>query len=249
MKPVLIDFGYVRIYSYGLFLALAFIVALFISRKVAKEKGIDPDLMYNLVFLSAISGVAGGRLTYVFYHWNDYASDPISIFYLWQGGLSVFGGFALALVVDSIWVLYNKLSWLKVADVAGVAMPLGIAIARIGCFLNGCCYGVMTNGPFGVVFPALGETVKRHPTQIYELIYSLLIFSFVWVFRHRTSNDGDLFFSFLISYSFFRFLNEFIRVNPPFFLGLTGSQWVSLLAIVASLSYFLIWRGERKRKL
>lgn len=246
MKPVLIDFGAIKIYSYGLFLAVAFILALLVSRKIARERGIDPDFMYDLVFLSAISGVIGGRLSYVLYHWSDYASSPVSIFYLWEGGLTVFGGFALALIVDSVWVIYKKLPWLKVADLAGAAMPLGIAVARVGCFLNGCCYGVVTGSSIGVVFPVLKDSLTRHPTQIYELLYSLLIFSFIWIFRKRLTQEGDIFFSFLISYSFFRFLNEFIRVNPPFFFELTGSQWVSILAIITSLSYFLIWREKGK---
>ncbi len=247
MKPVLINFRTIKIYSYGLFLAIAFILALFISRKIARERGVDPDLMYDLVFLSAVSGIIGGRLSYVLYHLSDYVSSPVSVFYLWEGGLSVFGGFALALIIDSLWVIRKKLSWLKIADIAGVAMPLGIAVARIGCFLNGCCYGVVTKSALGVVFPALNDSLARHPTQIYELIYSLLIFSFIWLFRHQFKTEGDIFFSFLISYSFFRFLNEFIRVNPPFLLGLTGSQWVSILAIVASLSYFLVWREKRRK--
>lgn len=247
MKPILFDFGAIKVYSYGLFLALAFLASLIVARKAAKEKNLDPDLMYDLVILSALFGVIGGRVSYVAYNWKEYAGNPLSILYFSQGGLTIYGGFALALLVGSVWVFYKRLSWFMVADIVALAMPLGIAIARVGCFLNGCCYGTATEGPFGVVFPALSDFIRRHPTQIYELIYALAIFFFLWSFRMRFTRDGDIFFSFIGIYGFFRIFNEFLRVNPDFFLGLTGSQLVSVLAIAISLGYFLIWRGRSKK--
>jgi phosphatidylglycerol:prolipoprotein diacylglycerol transferase len=246
VKPVLIDFGWLKIYSYGLMLSLGFVAALIISRRIAREKGMDPDLVYDLVIISAIAGIIGARISYVAYNWEIYAPDPLAALNLTQGGLTIYGGVVLALIAVTIWVLLKKLDWFVTADVAAVGMPLAIAIGRIGCYLNGCCYGKPTDSFLGVVFPVLHDGLARHPTQLYEVAYSLVIFAILYVFRAHFTRDGGLFFAFLGLYGIFRFANEFLRVNPPLLLGLSGSQLVSIGTVLASAAFFLWPRSAEK---
>ncbi len=237
MQPILFEWGPIRIFAYGFFLALAFLVGLLVARSEARRKGLDPDLMYDLVLLSAVGGIIGGRLAFALSSWDVYRNDPISIVYLWEGGLSSYGGIALAVPLVTVWARRKGLRWGVIADIAGLAIPLGIAVARIGCFLRGCCCGTPTNGPFGIVFPALGDELARHPTQLYELAYSMALFILLWKMRSKFTRDGDIFFTFLGGYGFFRFLNEIIRTNPSFALGLSGSQWASILAMAVAVAY------------
>jgi phosphatidylglycerol:prolipoprotein diacylglycerol transferase len=132
----------------------------------------------------------------------------------------------------------KKLNWFDVADSIALGLPLGFAIGRIGCFLNGCCYGIACKSPVSVVFPVLRDGLPRLPAQLFESAYSLVIFALLLVINRRYSNRGLLFFSFSLLYGFFRFLNEMIRVNPKIIFGLSGSELVSFMMVVASLVYF-----------
>lgn len=109
---------------------------------------------------------------------------------------------------------------------------VGIAIGRIGCFLRGCCYGVHTELPWGVDF---GDGVLRHPTQIYEIIFLIFMLIFINIKFKNKPKAGSLFDIFMITYFFYRFVVEFIRVEPELFLTLTMFQWISIVIII----YFL----------
>jgi phosphatidylglycerol:prolipoprotein diacylglycerol transferase len=250
MKPVIFSFGSIDIYAYGLMLALAFLVGTLVARTEALRRGLKVDLVYDVALGAAVGGIVGARFFYVAYYWELYAANPLRALAVWEGGLVFYGGlFGGATVVLAISYLKNY-PLEDLADLVGLVLPLGIAITRIGCFLNGCCYGKPTQLPWGVVFPGLGE-VARHPTQIYELLYTLIIFIFLWVFKDRLKR-GHLFAYFLVFYSFCRFFNEFLRVNPSFLWGLTGSQVVSLIIFFASLTFLTYNRvfqtGERREE-
>lgn len=247
MRPVLIDFGVFRIYSYGLFIALGFAAAVFLSVYRAHKENLNPEAVIDIAIYAIIGGVIGARLSYVVYYWDYFSSNPISALYLWEGGLTSFGGFIGGGLAASLFVYLRRLNWLKVADVVAYGLPVGIAIGRIGCFFNGCCYGIETNCPIGVVFPVLGDGVAHLPTQIFESIYSLVIFAVIAAVASRPHKQGDLFFLFTGLYGFFRFLNEFVRVNPDLVFGLSGSQLMSIMFMAAAVIYFIAG-GKARRK-
>ncbi|MCK4776747.1 MAG: prolipoprotein diacylglyceryl transferase [Actinomycetia bacterium] len=238
MHPVLIKIGPFIIYSYGFFLALAFLAVLIIGRKELQRKGHDADLMYDLVLWTAVGGIIGARIFYVAYNWDVFTVAPIEALFLWNGGLALYGGIIGSITAVLILVYVKNLQFGMVADIAGICAPLGIAIGRIGCLFNGCCYGRITSKPWGLIFPEI-DNFTRHPTQIYEIIYALAIFAFIWFIRKRIYTNGDLFFLFILLYSIFRFLNEFLRVNPDFIFGMSGSQIVSIMFFIASSIFFL----------
>ena len=139
----------------------------------------------------------------------------------------------------------KRLPAAQVADMAAPALAMGAAIGRIGCFLNGCCYGKLTNIAWAI--PLNGQL--RHPTQLYDMAYNLIIFGVLWDIRKRVTREGLLFWLFLLMYSVGRFGVEFFRVNPRILAGLSGSQIFSLILFLVSAGVIVFkykpWLGKK----
>jgi len=154
-----------------------------------------------------------------------------------------YGGLLVALPVTCGVIKKMKLPAGAVVDAIGLALPLGIAIARVGCFLNGCCYGKPSGLPWAVTFP--GTTTPVHPTQLYEMILDLAIFAFLlWVRRYLT-RDGDLFFMSLASYAVVRFFMEFFRAHTEPGAGLFF-QLLSVAIFIVAVG-LLLYRRQKAR--
>ena len=154
MRPELIP-GW-PIHSYGLMLVVAFYSAYFIARWRARREGIDPERMTDILLIAAVSGIVGARVLYII-QYRDQIKGVLDFFAIWKGGLVFYGGLILAIISLSIYVARKKLPLWKVADAAAPAIMIGLAIGRIGCFLNGCCWGERAedNFPLAVRFPKL----------------------------------------------------------------------------------------------
>lgn len=236
MYPVLFKIGPITIYSYGVMLAVAFLVATFLARRRAIAEGFDGDAIIDLGLYLIISGIIGARLFYVLLNLKYYRDNPLEVLMIWKGGLVWYGGLMLAILV-AIWFLRaKKLPVLKTADLIVPYVALGQAIGRIGCFLNGCCYGKPTSLKLGISFhPA---QVPVHPTQLYEAAAMFFIYL---ILRVRKVANGSTLFLYLILYSLFRFLNEFLRGdNPQVLLGLTFSQVISIVILAVTI---ILWRS------
>lgn len=168
--------------------------------------------------------------------------DCFAALKFWQGGLTFYGGF-LAAIVTSVWVSRKKrMGILRVADLIAPYTALGLAFGRIGCFLNGCCYGSPTDLPWGVHFPHRSGPV--HPTQLYETLGALALFFVLrWGVAPRQQIQGRVFGALLAGYGVFRFLLEFLRDDARgAFLSISTSQWVSL-PLIAIGAWLLVRRG------
>ncbi len=234
MYPILIKIGQFTIYSYGFFLAIAFLVSFFLVKAEVKRKGFKTEITYDLILLAIIGGIIGARLNYVLSDLNFFRQRPLAIIGIGSTGLSglVFlGGVIGGTIAILIYIWIKKLPVWKIGDIAAPALAMGAAIGRVGCFFNGCCYGVLTTLPLGVNFFDL----PRHPTQIYSSIYNLFIFSVVWGIREKVEKDGFLLWLYILLYSFFRFLIEFIRVNPDFIWIFSRSQLATAVLFVIAL--------------
>lgn len=238
MYPVLIRIGPFSIHSYGLMIAIAFLVGIIVSLYYAKKEGIKEEVILDLAIYVIIAGLIGSRFLYVIGQWDQYKDNLLEIFMVQRGGLVFLGGFLLALLVV-VWYARRKgVPLLKLCDALAPGTALGYAIARIGCFLNGCCFGLPTNVPWAVVFPPgslaysyfPGEHI--HPTQLYSSASMFLVFFIVLVLYRRKKYDGYIFFCWIVLYSIYRFLVEFLRYSPIHWLGLTPSQWIVLSAAV-----------------
>lgn len=248
MYPVLIRIYGIPIYSYGLFLALAFLVCVILVLRRAVSIGIAPHHILDLCLYTIISGIIGARLLYVVLNWDYYIIHPAEILLLNKGGLDFYGGFILALIIAVLFVKKRRLPLLEISDIIILYLPLGQAIGRIGCFLNGCCYGRPTDLIFGVQFPPyslpsqqFGSNHFIHPTQIYSSIIDLFIFIILDLrIKHKRFN-GQIVLDYMFIYGTARFLLEYLRAdNPAVFCGLSIPQIVSILMIITALVFGII---------
>jgi len=214
MRPVLFHIGSFPVYSYGVMLFLAFMAAVFVARSELNRRGLDGSSIYLIAAVAAITGVIGARIFYVLGNLDTFSGNWGQIFDINMRGLVFYGGLALAVPSCLLLIRYLKLPLGAVSDAIGLAIPLSLAIARVGCFLNGCCGGKTSGLPWAVTFP--GSPVAVHPTQIYEMILDLLAFLFLLWVRKRLRRDWDLFLLSIASYGLIRFVVEFFRyhVNP-----------------------------------
>jgi len=139
--------------SYGVMLVIGFLAAVWLIRRLSKKITPDPQLVTNAALYALIAGVLGARLFYVFHYFEQFRYEPMKIFAIWQGGLELLGGVLLAILVLLLYMRYHKLPIRKYLDILAIGLMLALAIGRIGCFLNGCCYGKPTGINFGVTYP------------------------------------------------------------------------------------------------
>lgn len=244
MHPDLFKFGALTIHSYGVMMALAFSAGIAVSIIFGKREGLNTEKVFDGVLWVMISSIIGARVFYVVEFWENF-KDTREIFMLWQGGLVFYGGLTFAIAALIVWSKKNKLSVFKILDIAAPAAALGYAIGRIGCFLNGCCYGVPADLPWAAKFPNLIDA--RHPTQLYSSFSGLDIFLALIILYNFKKFDGQIFSLGLIFYSVYRFFIEFFRENPRYILGLSEAQLISIgLFLLMAVIYAILYRKATK---
>lgn len=256
MHPFLFDitvFGlHIRPPSYGVFLALAFSTAYFVSLYRAAKIGEDPKHIENLFLLVVLGSVVGARLFHVLFEEPGYyAAHPEKIIAVWEGGYTLYGAMLAAILAMFLYCRGKKIDYLNFMDIAAAATAIGISIGRFGCFLAGCCWGKPTQCILGVTFShpltfAGIKTTPVHPTQLYESFGALLLFFyFHWRFNRR-QYKGQIFFHGLLLYPVLRFLIEYFRGDEYRGYILHGllsySQLVSLAMIPFGIAGVLIYR-------
>lgn len=228
MHPVLFNLWKYPVYSWGLSLALAFVVGTFYAAAVGKKRGIHPDNIIDLALIICIASIIGARLLHVVLNLQSYINYPASVLHMRDGGLSYFGGLGAGVLAGYVYCRVKKLSVGKVADIAAPAVALGYAIVRIGCLLNGCCYGEQTTVAWALA--AGRDGLLRHPTQIYSAIYSLIIFGLLTMVEARKKFEGQVLWMYVGLYSVARFIVEFWREGVrDYFAPLTATQVLCIL--------------------
>jgi phosphatidylglycerol:prolipoprotein diacylglycerol transferase len=256
MRPILFKVGPIPIRAYGFMLWIAIVVGLFRTVHASKRTNIKAQHVIDVVIYSILVGIITAHLTSILLDMHYYIRNPTDLINLWKGafspsgglrGLSFHGGFIGGLVAAWLYTRYKRIDFLALADLCSPGLALSYGIARIGCFLNGCCYGIPTNLPWGVRFhldPIYGSmTPPSHPTQLYAFVASIAVFYILTRIEKRRRYVGQVFFSYLALYSVYRFFIEFLRkgVTAQVALwGLTQAQIVSLvvLAFVVPLLWF-----------
>ncbi|CAH1211492.1 phosphatidylglycerol--prolipoprotein diacylglyceryl transferase [Candidatus Nitrotoga sp. BS] len=251
--PVAIHLGPLAVHWYGLMYLLAFMLFLLLGKmrtRILNRPGWDEKMMDDLLFYGILGVVLGGRLGEVlFYNPGYYASHPLEILAVWQGGMSFHGGFLGVLVAMALFARLHKLPWLQLMDFIAPLVPLGLGAGRIGNFINAELWGRPTNVAWGMVFPNVDD-LSRHPSQLYEFaLEGLLLFALLWLYSSKPRPVGAVSGLFLIGYGSFRFLVEYTR-NPDdgifglMSLGISMGQWLSLPMVIAGL--VLMLKGQRK---
>lgn len=259
--------GGAPITSFGVFMLLAFLTAGYVLRAEMKRVGEDPEKAWDFVFMAVVGGILGARGYYILLNYPRLASDPAGLIFS-RGGLVWYGGFLLA-TAFVIWeIKRQKLSVPAMADLMAPALALSYAVGRIGCFLVGDDWGRPTASAFGMRFPRgtpattvqnieqmfgitvdpelveqYGQVVPVHPTQLYEVGMSTLIFFVLWRMRDHGHAKGWLFMVWLVCAGLERFLVEFLRAKDDRFIGVLTLAQVISLAIVA----FGIWGVGKTR--
>lgn len=218
MRPVIIDIAGLEIPAYGFMLVISFLAALLYVRRYANKFGITYAMVENLAFYIMLGVIIGGRLLYVAFHWAQYENDLIGIFRIWEGGMMFFGSFIAAFLAGALYIRKEGMRVLLVSDLVAPALGLGLFFTRIGCFLNGCCFGTPSQLPWSISFPedcvagasAVGGQ-PLHPTQLYEAAFGLALFFFLHRQLGKSKSEGALFAQYLILYGGFRFGIDFIR--------------------------------------
>lgn len=241
-------FGFVK--SYGLMLDISFLVGIVLCVRRGRRHGLSTDTILSFCFAVLVSSLVGVRLFYVLTHLQEF-SPWYRAFFLWDGGLTLYGGIILAII--TVWVMCRRrgIPFLLLADVMAPALALGLGISRIGCFLSGCCYGLPTDLGWGVHFPAGCPATNQlgaqplHPAQLYSSAGGFLVFGLLLLAERRGTTTGVTFGRFLILYGLARFLVEFTRFAEARMigsLGLNGNQWFSLLMVVGGVVLLLSLR-------
>jgi phosphatidylglycerol:prolipoprotein diacylglycerol transferase len=264
VHPILFDFGPFSLHSYGLAMALAFAAAILVAMRRAKDCGLGSQFALDVSVLILIFSLVGARAAYVLTHLGEYREHPLDAISPVQHtgkigieGLILLGGVFAAFV--TIWVYARRKGkpYFAVTDLLAPPTALGIAIGRLGCFFNGCCFGLPTDVPWGIRFPAgsLAASVFPmecvHPTQLYETIFTLLIFAVLMLYDRRPRPPGRITGLLLLLYGVGRYLNELLRwyeTEMVLWRGadcrFTISQAISLVMIAAGA--LLIAKSLRK---
>ncbi|MFH2145723.1 MAG: prolipoprotein diacylglyceryl transferase [Candidatus Omnitrophota bacterium] len=245
MYPVIFRFGFINFYTYGLMAALGILTAGFLCQKHAVRVGLPRQEIIDLIFWMVIGGIIGGRLNYVVLNFDYYRFHPEDIFKIYEGGLVFYGGLFLGGVSAIVFVKRKGLLLSKTLDVISVYLPLAHAFGRIGCFLNGCCYGKRTDSSLGVFFPNMNWRV--YPTQLYSAVLLFTIFLLLFFNERKKKFEGEIFLQYLILYGLMRFFIEFMRGDNEIIAGpFTFSQIVSLIVVVGTAVVYLVRKFGRK---
>ncbi len=228
MYPVLLKIGPFTIYSYGTMVAIAFLIGIFIAKLEAIRKGVKINLVYDFSFYFLIGSIIGARIYYIlFFGLKDFLENPVSIFMIWQGGLSIHGGILGGAITGIIFSRVRRISFWCLADIVSPSVILGQAIGRIGCFLNGCCYGI-----------------SHHPTQIYELILDIAGFLLLWDLRKKMKFEGGLFLVYLMVYSVIRVIVSQFRADN-LYLWNTGIALADLNSAIIFIIAMILFIKKR----
>ncbi len=268
MNPILFTIGKFEIYSYGVLLAVSFYISLYLlikdanqppilpaseqAWKPAEKTEIDTSIILDIVFWIIISGILGGKLAYIIFNLPLYIENPLDVS-LWRGGFIFYGGFFLSLIAVFIYTRKTKLSFVLIADLFIPYVALGQAIGRIGCFLNGCCYGKPTDLAIGRVFDLSSPAgyhygaLPLHPTQLYSSLFLFILFLFLKKIRIRQKFEGETLLFYFILYPTFRFFLDFLRGDGLgiFFYRLTLFQIICAIIMISSL---VILIGKKRSK-
>jgi phosphatidylglycerol:prolipoprotein diacylglycerol transferase len=249
VHPILFHLGSFPVHSYGVMIALAFLAGLWTATLRARREKISGEIIADVTLWIMVGTILGARAVYVATYWKDeFAGQPITeIFAIWHGGLVFYGGLIGATIAGTIYLRWKKLPFWKIADALAPSIALGSVFGRIGCLLNGCCYGRACSLPWAITFPADNPlhppTTPVHPTEIYDALLNLgLYFFLAWLFR-RKKFDGQIFSTYLLCYAVTRSFVEYFRgdyTDLHYHLGLTPAQWISVPIFVTGLMLAII---------
>jgi len=253
VHPIAFQLGPITIHWYGVMIALAFLAGLWTATLRARRERIPGEKIADVTLWLMVGAILGARFVYVTTYWREeFASQPFTeIFMVQHGGLVFYGGFIGAAIAGIAYLRWKKMPLWKTADILAPSIALGSVFGRVGCLLNGCCYGRQTDVPWAIIFtnPLAHELsgtpldVPLHPTEIYDALLNFGLYLFLaWLFR-RKKFDGQVFATYLIGYAITRTFMEYFRGDYPadhIHYGLTPGMLVSIPIFIVGLALGVI---------
>jgi phosphatidylglycerol:prolipoprotein diacylglycerol transferase len=262
MLPELFHIGPIPIRSYGLMLAISFLLGIWYIWYVSKRDEKPFDRFLTIAYIMVIGGLVGARLAYVLLHVSEFSGHWTDVFNPFHSGtfgiagMNLYGGILLAIIGAAIYCLLTGMSILDVFDYFAPTVGIGLTFTRIGCFMNGCCFGTPCNLPWAVKFPPGsipysvfgGQTL--HPSQLYSSLYGVLLFVILHFMLKNRRFFGQVVAVYFMVEAFFRFIIEYVRyyenamIIPLGPIHPTFNQIVSVLLFMLGLVIYLVQRGR-----
>jgi phosphatidylglycerol:prolipoprotein diacylglycerol transferase len=243
VHPEFIHLGRLDIRTYGVLVAIGFMVGVWVAARRAPREGFKPEQITDLGVWLIASGMLGGKLFHVIFFWDEFiagwrAAGVSSL----REGFVFYGGFILATITVVVYARLKKLPVAKIVDVFAPSLALGHVFGRLGCFFNGCCYGKACALPWAVTFPPphVMQGISVHPTELYEAFGNLVIFAgLTAAYRHKRY-DGQIFWLYVLGYGVLRFVVEFFRGDyETYYLGVFTIAHGIAAAMIVTATIFL----------
>jgi phosphatidylglycerol:prolipoprotein diacylglycerol transferase len=258
MYPEILKIGHFSIRSYGLMLAVSFFLGIIYLGRMAKKENIDFGQVLTIAYILIIAGILGARFSYVLFHLDEFRGNwlssinPFGSDHYGIAGLNLYGGIIAAFICSLIYLLIKKMPIFKVYDLIAPTVGLGLIFTRIGCFLNGCCFGTPTHLPWGISFPEgslpyyVFGSQHLHPSQLYSSLYGLILFVYLhWQLKSKKF-DGQVIAQMFMIEAVFRYLIEYVRYYESemhvSFWGMnpTYNNLMSIFLFLLGLTLFLV---------
>lgn len=259
LDRVFISIGPITIYWYGLIIATAIFIGLFLATKEAEKVGLKKDLPTDLIIFAAPIAIIFARIYYVIFEWERYRGGPFwKVFAIWEGGIAIHGALIGAVLTAIVFARVKHVSFWQLADITAPSIILGQAIGRWGNFMNQEAHGgpvseafyenVMQYLPNFIVNQMCIDGVLYHPTFLYESVWNILVFIGLLIFRKYNPVRGELFLSYILFYSVGRFFVEGLRTDSLMLFGLLRqAQLLSVILIIVAIG-LIIYRRKVKRE-
>ncbi len=253
IDPVAISLGPLQVHWYGLMYLVGLGAGWWLATRRVRRSGaiMTEQQVGDLVFWVALGVILGGRLGYVlFYNFDQFLQEPLSLFYIWEGGMAFHGGLIGVILAMLLFARKLGLKFFQIADFVAPFVPIGLGAGRIGNFINGELWGRATDLPWGMQFPGAGE-VYRHPSQLYQFaLEGVVLFALLWWFSSRPRPMMAVSGLFLVGYGSFRILVEFVR-EPDAHLGYLAFDWLTMgqllsLPMVLAGVFLMVWAYRRQ---
>jgi len=252
MYPVLIQLGTFELRSYGIIVALSFLLGIWLSTREARRKGLDPALIQDFAFYAFLGGLIGARIYYVVFSNPAYfLKNPWQILAVWHGGIGIIGALLGGLATALWYCQKKKLSFWKFADTLAPGLILAQAAGILACLSTGDSYGKAAELAWSITYTDPRSmaplNVALHPVELYEMLAYLLVFGLVWTSRKKTMTPGFTFLTYLAGYGVARFAVEFFRGNPALFAwGVPAAQMFGLALFLSALAGFYLLGKEKQ---
>ena len=236
MRPILFEIFGLKLYGYGLMIAIGIICAVLLFTKRAKNKNYNEEHIFNMTIIAIVCGILGGKILYIITDFQYILENPMLIIKDFGVGFVIYGAITGGVLAVYLYSRSKKWNTLEVFDLAIPGLALAQGFGRIGCFLAGCCYGAETDLPIGIAFPkdSLAPSgISLYPTQVMSSVFDFALAIFLLWYSKRCKKNGRVFAMYLILYSIGRFLVEFLRNDPRGRVGiLSTSQFIAIFTLI-----------------